>query len=168
MVGLRGSSFRMARLSLCALARRGRVRCGAAAFVLLVVLPLPSAAAWSFITRSDDGLMSFYGDPASIGHRGNARRIRLLFDYKDLQQDPDTLIEHRSTIEVASVECGDRRIAAVQATSYSRNMARGTVVSTTERIPDERLRYVTAKPASVDDKVVSFACAPRRGARKAR
>ena len=133
-----------------------------------MAFPRPSAAAWNFITSSDDGLMSFYGDLESVVHRGNALRIRLLFDYKDVQQDPDTLIEHRSTIELATVQCSDRRIAAVQATSYSRNMGKGKVVVTTERMPDERLRYVAAKPASVDDKVVSFACAPGRRERKAR
>jgi hypothetical protein len=149
--------------------RRHRRRYGVALFVLLVAFSCPSAAAaWDFITRSDDGLVNFYGDPKSIVHRGDALRIRLLFDYQQLQQDPDTLIEHRSTIELASVECRERRIAAVQATSYSRNMGRGRPVVANEHVPEERLRYVTAKPASVDDKVVSFACARRRGANNKR
>jgi hypothetical protein len=133
-------------------------------FVVILAVSGPSAAAWQFITKSDDGLMSFYGDPKSIVQHGDALRIRLLFDYRELQQDPDTLIEHRSTVELASIECANRRIAAMQATSYSRNMGRGQRVIAGERVPDERLRYVAAKPASIDDKVVSFACtAPRRG-----
>ena len=111
--------------------------------------------------------MTFYGDSKTIVHRGNALRIRLLFDYQELQQDPDTLIEHRSTVELASVECRNRRIAAVQATGYSRNMGRGRAVVAGERVPDERLRYVAAKPSSIDDKVVSFACAPRQRANSA-
>jgi hypothetical protein len=133
-----------------------------ALFVLILVVSGPSAAAWDFVATSDDGLVTFYGDPTSVVRHGDARRIRLLFDYRELQQDPDSLIEHRSTVELASVECANRRIAAVQATSYSRNMGRGQKVIAGERVPDERLRYVAARPASIDDKVVSFACAAQR------
>ena len=144
-----------------AIKRRHGRRFAVALLVPLVAFSAPPAAAFKvLITKSDDGLMTFYGDPKSIVHRGDALRIRLLFDYRELQQDPDTLIEHRSTVELASVECRNRRIAAVQATSYSRNMGRGRKVIAGERVPDERLRYVVAKPASIDDKVVSFACAP--------
>jgi hypothetical protein len=164
IVRIRGSPSRSAGHILRVIERRHRRRYGVALFVLLVAFSCPSASAWDFITKSDDGLMNFYGDPKSMVHRGDTLRIRLLFDYRELQQDPDTLIEHRSTIELASVECRDRRIAAVQATSYSRNMGRGRAVVANERVPEERLRYVAAKPASVDDKVVSFACARRRGA----
>ena len=145
--------------------RRHRRRHAIALFVLLAAFSGSAAAAWDFITKTDDGLMNFYGDRTSIVHRADTVRIRLLFDYRELQQDPDTLIEHRSTVEQASIECHTRKIAAVQATSYARNMGRGRTVIAGERVPDERLRYVAAKPGSVDDKVVSFACAPSRRTR---
>jgi hypothetical protein len=88
--------------------------------------------------------------------------VQLLFDYTELQQDPDTLIEHRSTIELASVDCRDRRLAAIEATSYSRNMGRGTAVVQNPPDPGGRLRYVHAAPGSIDDKVVTFVCTARR------
>lgn len=110
------------------------------------------------VTRSDDSLMTFYGDRKSIKPHKGALRVRLLFDYAQLQQDPDTLIEHRSTVEVASVNCRDRRLAAIEATSYAKNMGRGAAVVVNERVPDPGLRYVKATPGSIDDEVVTFVC----------
>ena len=118
----------------------------------------PCEAAWSFITSSDDGLMTFYGDHKSIEPHKGALRVRLLFDYAQLQQDPDTLIEHRSTVEIASIDCHDRRLAAIEATSYAKNMGRGAAVVVNERVPDPSLHYVKATPGTVDDKVVTFVC----------
>ena len=122
----------------------------------------PCQAAWHLITRTDDGLMTFYADPKSMSRHGHKVRVRLLFDYAQVQQDPDTLVEHRSTIELASVDCSGRSIAPVQATSYERPMARGRVVARDERVPEASLRFIKAAPASIDDKVVTFACRSRR------
>jgi hypothetical protein len=121
----------------------------------------PCEAAWDFIAKSDDGLMTFYGDRGSVVPHGGAFRVRLLFDYAQMQQDPDTLIEHRSMIELASVDCLGRRLAAVEATSYARNMGKGAAVVKNERVPDPSLSYVRATPASVDDRVVTFVCESR-------
>lgn len=121
----------------------------------------PCEAAWDLITRSDDGLMTFYGDRSSIVAHGHLTQVRLLFDYAHLQQDPDTLIEHRSTIEIASIDCTDRSIAAVEATSYERNMGKGRPVVRNDRPADGLVRFVKAAPASIDDKVVTFACTSR-------
>jgi hypothetical protein len=136
---------------------------GMAAMVLVAgaCIASPCEAAWDLITRSDDGLMNFYGDRSSIVPHGHLTQVRLLFDYAQLQQDPDTLIEHRSTIEVASVDCSGRRIAAVEATSYERNMGRGRPVVRHEPPTDGLVRFVKAAPASIDDKVVTFACTSR-------
>lgn len=118
----------------------------------------PCEAAWDLIARSDDGLMTFYGERNSVRAHGDALRVRLLFDYAQMQQDPDTLIEHRSMIEIASVDCRGRRLAAIEATSYARNMGKGRAVVVNEQAPDTALRYVKAAPASIDDRVVTFAC----------
>src|ERR1700733_9448203 len=58
------------------------------------------AAAWKHIAVSDDGLVNFYTDVESVAAKGSTRRVRLLFDFSKVQQDPDTLIEHRSIIEI--------------------------------------------------------------------
>jgi hypothetical protein len=121
----------------------------------------PGAAAWNLIARSDDGLVTFYGDPGSIVPHGHLIHVRLLFDYAHVQQDPDTLIEHRSTVELASIDCSGRRIAPLQATSYERNMGKGRAVVRGERVAESSLRFVSAVPASIDDKVVGFACTRR-------
>ena len=99
-----------------------------------------------------------YGERNSVRAHGDALRVRLLFDYAQMQQDPDTLIEHRSMIEIASVDCRGRRLAAIEATSYARNMGKGRAVVVNEQAPDTALRYVKAAPASIDDRVVTFAC----------
>jgi len=154
MTGMcRDSSDRRVRLAVAVLAL-----CGAG-------IASPCAAAWKEITRSDDGLMTFYGDPDSIVAHGGHVRVRLLFDYAQLQQDPDTLIEHRSTIELLAVDCAGRRIAPMQATSYEANMGKGRPVVRNAPVAEPALRFVKAAPASVDDKVVTFACRSRPGRR---
>jgi|SRR5579871_273743 len=117
------------------------------------------AATWDLITVSDQDLVRFYVDPASVRKQGSVRRARLLFDYKQVQQDPDTLIEHRSTVEVASIDCGHHRLAPIEATSYAGNMGQGAAVVVNEAVAESRLRYVDAAAGSIDDKVVSFVCA---------
>src|SRR5262249_53908563 len=103
-----------------------------------------TGSAWTHITASDDGLMNFYFDATSVVENGAVRRVRLLFDYTRLQQDPDTLIEHRSTIELASIDCSHRTLAPVEATSYADNMGRGRVVAEAES--PKPLRQVAAEP----------------------
>ncbi len=114
---------------------------------------------WSVVTKTDDGLMTFYGDRTSVVVQGSLRRAKLLYDYKLLQQDPDTFVEHRSTIEIVSVDCRNHRIAAVQSTDYAGNMGKGTISVQSIELPPEQLRYIVAKPASIDERVISYVCA---------
>ena len=100
------------------------------------------AAAWKHIAVSDDGLVNFYTDVESVAAKGSTRRVRLLFDFSKVQQDPDTLIEHRSIIEIAFLDCRRRTIAPIEAISFSENKGRGRpLVSTKSPQP---LRHVVA------------------------
>jgi Surface-adhesin protein E len=117
------------------------------------------AAAWKHIAVSDDGLVNFYMDAEGVAAKGSTRRVRLLFDFSVVQQDPDTLIEHRSTIEMALLDCRRRTIAPIEAVSYAENKGRGRpVVSTKSPQP---LRHVAAAPQSIDERVVEFVCQVR-------
>jgi hypothetical protein len=117
------------------------------------------AAAWKHIAASNDGLVNFYMDAKSVAAKGSIRRVRLLFDFSKVQQDPDTLIEHRSMIETALLDCRHRTIAPIEAVSYSEDMGRGRpLVSTKSPQP---LRHVVAAPESIDGRVVDFVCQVR-------
>jgi hypothetical protein len=59
-----------------------------------------------------------------------------------LQQDPDTLIEHR--VEMASIDCQRRTPATIDASSYAENMGRGRAV-VTQTWP-QALKQVVAAP----------------------
>ena len=95
---------------------------------LMTLVPVAQASSWDYIVKSDDGLMTFYGERDSLVVRGPMRRVRLLYDYRLVQQDSETFIENRSTVALASIDCRNRKLAAIQSTSYAGNMGKGTVV----------------------------------------
>jgi hypothetical protein len=114
---------------------------------------------WKHITASHDGLTNFYVDARSVVAHGTVRRARLLFDFSKLQQGPDTLIEHRSMVEVTSIDCGHNALAPINATKYAQNMGQGhTVVTATSSQP---LRHVVAASGSIDERVIDFVCKMR-------
>jgi hypothetical protein len=115
--------------------------------------------AWKHITTSADGLTSFYMDAKGSVAHGSTRRVRLLFDFSQLQQDPDTLIEHRSMVETASIDCRRRTLATIEATSYAENMGRGRAVVT--QTSPQPLKQVVAAPESIDERVINFVCDAR-------
>jgi hypothetical protein len=133
---------------------------------LLASVAAAHAGAWSLIARGDDGLTAFYMDSASIVVAGGTRRARILYDYQQTQQDPDTLVEHRSMVVMASADCLHYRLATVQSITYAANMAKGKVVARSLAFPDEELRYVTVAPASgsVDARVMKSLCGMKNGA----
>jgi hypothetical protein len=115
--------------------------------------------AWTHVTTSADGLTSFYLDAKGSMMHGSPRHVRLLFDFKQLQQDPDTLIEHRSMVETASIDCQHRTLATIEATSYAEHMGRGRAVVT--QTSPQPLKPVVAAPNSIDEHVVDFVCRAR-------
>ncbi len=84
--------------------------------------------------------------------------MRLLYDYKALQQDPDTFVENRSTTALTSLDCQNRKLASMQSTMYAGNMAKGKVVVTSATLPESDLHYVEVAPGSIDEKVLNYAC----------
>ena len=117
------------------------------------------STSWRFVVKSDDGQIAFYADSTSVAIHGSLRNVRLLYDYAQTQQNPDTLERHLSTIELASIDCKGRRIAPVQSTNYAGHKGAGALVSKSMSVPNEQLRYVTAAADSLDDKVVKYVCA---------
>jgi hypothetical protein len=124
----------------------------------MAIAPPAQASSWDLIVNSDDGLMTFYGDPKSLVVRGPMRRVRLLYDYKLLQQDPDTFVENRSTTALTSLDCENRKLASMQSTMYAGNMAKGKVVVKSATLPESDLHYVEGAAGSIDEKVLNYAC----------
>jgi hypothetical protein len=117
------------------------------------------STSWRLVVKSDDGQIAFYADSTSLAIHDTLRSVRLLYDYAQTQQNPDTLERNLSTIELASIDCKSRRIASVQSTNYAGHKGAGAVVSKSVSVPKEQLRYVTAEADSLDDKVVKYVCA---------
>jgi hypothetical protein len=117
------------------------------------------STSWRLVVKSDDGQIAFYADSTSVAIHDTLRTVRLLYDYAQTQQNPDTLERHLSTIELASIDCKSRRIAPVQSTNHAGHKGAGAVVSKSASVPKEQLRYVTAEADSLDDKVVKYVCA---------
>jgi hypothetical protein len=131
--------------------------------VALVSAEAMAAATWQPIVESADGLVSFYGDPATLTVQGPIRRIRLLYDYKQVQQDPDTLVNMRSQSVLVSLDCVDHRIGPVQEIRYADNMAQGAVVGKSK--PTTRVTYKEIAPDSINMKVMQYTCALKGGKR---
>jgi hypothetical protein len=136
---------------------------------LLAMSTAPSAqsTSWRVVVKSDDGQIAFYADSSSLVIQDTLRTVRLLYDYAQIQQNPDTLERHLSTIELASIDCKNGRIAPVQSTNYVGHKGAGAIVSKSVTVPKEQLRYVTAAADSLDDKVVNYVCAIKNSGRRA-
>jgi hypothetical protein len=124
------------------------------------------STSWRLVVKSNDGQVAFYADSTSLAIQDTLRTVRLLYDYAQTQQNPDTLERHLSTIELASIDCKSRRIAPMQSTNYTGRKGAGAVVSNSARVPKEQLRYVTATADSLDDKVINYVCALEDSSRR--
>ncbi|HZZ95259.1 MAG TPA: surface-adhesin E family protein [Usitatibacter sp.] len=122
--------------------------------------------AWRYIAPSKDGLVKFYVDPKSITTHGSTRMARVLYDYQEPQQDPDTLVVNRSTVAVMLIDCQGAKLAGLQQVEYAESMAGGKVVrrvfnlarSQSQTLADADAQFVAAKPGTPDDDVVKYVC----------
>jgi hypothetical protein len=103
-------------------------------------------------------LVTFYGDPKSAALYGTMRRMWLLYDYQQVQQDPDTFVETRSIVGLASFDCRHRKLGTVQSTNYAGNMGKGKAVVKSAPLSAKNIHYVDATSGSVDGKVLTFVC----------
>lgn len=115
-----------------------------------------TGATWKHLTASEDNLVNFYIASGRVVRKASTRQVRLLFDFTMVQQNPDTLVEHRSTVEVASIDCRGHAIAAITSTDYAMNMGRGRAVG--RMASPHRERPVAAKSGSIDGRVIDFVC----------
>jgi len=137
-----------------------------AALLCAISLVAPARAnAWQLIARSDDGLIAFYGDRGSMKVSGAKRRVRLLYDYRMEQVDPDTLIGIRSMTALTEIDCRDGTLVGIEGTGYADSMARGKVRWTLQPSAEVAARAIAAKPGSLDGKVVAYVCSPVARAR---
>jgi len=139
---------------------RPLVRLVMAAAVMLPATAISAAeTAWTRVTASQDGLITFYIDRAGI--RGERMRtVRLLYDYRDVQQDPDTLKEHRSSIVVSRIDCAGRRIGMIRSEDFTAPMGRGKRESHAASGQPE-MRPVAG--GSIDAKIIRAACGGQPG-----
>jgi hypothetical protein len=138
--------------------RRSARRLVASLLCALSLVAPAQANAWQLIARSDDGLIAFYGDGGSVRVRGAKHRVRLLYDYRMEQVDPDTLIGIRSMTALTEVDCRDGTLTGIEGTGYADNMARGKVRWTLRPSGEVSPRSIAAKPGSLDDRIVAYVC----------
>jgi hypothetical protein len=120
---------------------------------------MAQSTSWRFVVKSEDSQVSFFADANSLSSRGKVRTLRVLYDYLQTQQDPDTLVRHLSTIEVLAIDCENRRMAPVQSISYAGHRGAGAVAAKSVTVPTAQLRYLAVAPDSLDEKVLQYACA---------
>ncbi len=145
---------------------RRRLRCvSAVAIALFACASQAEARQWNYVAKSDDGLVTFYGDRKSTAVQGTLRRMWMLYDYQQVQQDPDTFVETRSIVSLASFDCRNRKLGTIQSTNYAGNMGKGKAVVKSVPLSAREIHYVNAAPGSIDEKVLTFACTlpDRRG-----
>src|ERR1700761_1933626 len=136
----------------------------------VVSLCLVSAALWArptpwiLITKSNDGEVSFYAEPKSLAIKADQRTMRWLYDYRQIQENPDTLVENLSALVTVAADCENRRLATVQSTSYAKHMASGEIVGVSKTLPPSQLRYVRVTKDSVDEKVLKYICSAKAAA----
>ena len=138
--------------------------CLAAILCLTANALAASERKWDYITESKDGLVTFYGNHQNVTVNGAIRRAWLLYDYKEAQLDPDTLIANRSTIAVTLVDCPNRKLAGIEGTDYASSMGRGKIVSRSRQLPNAPPEYVPVKPGTPDDDVLNYVCSTALGA----
>jgi surface-adhesin protein E len=138
-------------------------RAAEAAILALIAMTTAAAAtvaSWTKVAVSPDGLLTFYADVAHI--RGNhVRAVRLLYDYREVQQDPDTLEEHRSSIVSALVDCATSRIGVTKSENFSDPMGRGKPTNKTATQDPEM--HVVAEE-TIDAKILDAVCRGRHEA----
>lgn len=120
-------------------------------------VPHAAAAAWSHVTSSPDGLIDFYVDKSSI-KGGHERTGRVLYDYRNVQQDPDTLEEHRSTVVSARADCVARRIGIMRSANYADAMGHGKAIDLAS-IAAPEMHSVSS--GTIDDQIRAAMCAKR-------
>jgi hypothetical protein len=123
-------------------------------------VPDATAAAWSHVTSTSDGLIDFYVDKSSI-KGGHERTGRVLYDYRNVQQDPDTLEEHRSTVVSARVDCVAPRLGVIRSANYADAMGRGKAIDLASTATPE-MHAVSS--GTIDDQIRAAICA-KRGSR---
>jgi len=133
-------------------------RVAAATLFLSAIAYAAPHDSWNYITRSPDGLVSFYGDHKSITLREAIRRARVLYNYKEPQLDPDTLVTTRSTIAVTLADCRKRKLAGIEGTDYAGPMGSGKILSRSRQLPNAAPEYVEAKSGSADEAVLNYIC----------
>lgn len=125
----------------------------------LAVLPA-FAASWQRIADGANGLITYYAG-ASVRADGKLRRVELLYDYKELQENPDGNHDHetdfRSTTTIAYVDCQSRRIAVEGVRNFEMNMGKGKVVGRSPMAPSRKFQEISA--GAEDDAVFRWVCA---------
>jgi hypothetical protein len=122
----------------------------------MAVATAAEASAWKKIAVSADGLVTFYADTGSMTQRGAFRRFRLLYDYRQVQQDPDDLTSSQSMTVLASIDCRQQLLGVERLIRYSANMAQGAIVS---RSPAEKkIAYRKVASGSIDEQTLKFVC----------
>jgi len=123
------------------------------ALLLALLRPAAAQSGWTRVAEDPRGIV-FYAKAPRTSARDRVS-LDLLYDYRDVQQDPDTLLSHRSAWVAVTVDCRNRALRMGDMRKFGENMARGPVV---ERTHASDVRYREARPDTMDDAIVRFAC----------
>src|SRR5687768_2926150 len=111
-----------------------------ALFLPLLLSAANSAwAEWVKITETTD--TAFYADRASLGDKGNVRRVAVLQDYA--KQEPGGVRSRRVSYEI---DCTAERLRSLSVTEHSESMAGGTSVNSWAR--ESEWMYVAPRTGS--------------------
>lgn len=97
---------------------------------MMIFCSTASYAEWLPLATSPKGDIKIYSDPASKIQSGKTIKINLLVDYKNTQ-GRNTPFPHRSTVSQDEFDCLGMRKRMLSISSFSENMGRGSIVSTT-------------------------------------
>lgn len=98
--------------------------------LIIMFYSTSSFAEWIPIAMSPKGDIKIYGDPESKVLSGKTIRVNLLVDYKNTQ-GRNTPYPHRPTISLDEFDCVGMRKRMLSISSFSDNMGRGALVSST-------------------------------------
>ena len=117
---------------------------------------LAAPAAWTEISRFDDG-MRVYVDRSSARRNGDTAEVLHLVRWAEPQQD-DGLPTYRSTVVRALYDCLGKRERYLESTSFAGPMGDGDAVLADENAVEG---WYSISPASMEDTLWAVACGAR-------
>ena len=116
---------------------------------LLTSVSVPASAEWVKFAEGGDGV-SYYLDPATIRRNGSLRRVWILQDLK--QRDQEGEMSRRALEEF---DCKEERYKILSSSTHSEKMAEGNTLVMSNK-PDVEWRFIP--PGTVTEPLLRLVC----------